>query len=183
MKILEILKNDDEKYVQKSVANNLNDISKDNPEVVIQFIKANINKTQNTNWIVKHGARTLLKQSNQEVMELFGYLRKDDLIVKEFHYLEKVSEYIPLEFSFRVQSNHSLGKLRVEYKIYFLRQNNRYNQKNFQIFQGDIKENTKEFKKKYSFKPISTRKYYQGIQKLEIIINGISYKIEEFILE
>lgn len=183
MKVLDILKNDDEKYVQKSVANNLNDISKDNPEVVIQFIKENINKTQNTNWILKHSARTLLKQSNQEVMELFGYLKKDDLIVDKFLYSKKVSTKNSLEFSFYLKSNKPLGKLRVEYKLYFLRQNEKYNAKVFQIFQGDIKEKIKAFKKSYSFKPINTRKYYKGMQKLELLINGICYKEVEFILE
>jgi len=182
LEVLEILKNDNEKYVQKSVANNLNDISKDNVEVVINFLKNNINKTDNTNWILKHGSRTLLKQSNTEVLKVFGFIERDDMKLCNFLLSKNISKNNNLEFSFKLESNNPLGKLRVEYKIHFLRQNNRYNEKVFMISETVIKEKTKEFKKQYSFKPINTRKYYQGIQKLEIIVNGCSCIQKEFIL-
>ncbi len=60
--IIELLKNDSSKYVQKSVANNLNDISKDNPKMVVEFVKNNLNISKNLDWICKHGSRTLLKK-------------------------------------------------------------------------------------------------------------------------
>ena len=41
--VLELLKNDESLYVRKSVANNLNDISKDNEEMVLSFVALNIN--------------------------------------------------------------------------------------------------------------------------------------------
>src|SRR5574344_2580681 len=59
--IIELLKNDSSKYVQKSVANSLNDISKDNPKIVAQFVKKKLNISKNLDWICKHGSRTLLK--------------------------------------------------------------------------------------------------------------------------
>ncbi|MDZ7819313.1 MAG: DNA alkylation repair protein [Aliarcobacter sp.] len=46
LEIIELLKNDKSLYVQKSVANNLNDISKDNPQIVIDFVKQNLGKTK-----------------------------------------------------------------------------------------------------------------------------------------
>ncbi|XQC05764.1 DNA alkylation repair protein [Arcobacter cryaerophilus gv. pseudocryaerophilus] len=67
--IIELLKNDSSKYVQKSVANNLNDISKDNPKMVVEFVKNNLNISKNLDWICKHGSRTLLKKGDKEVLE------------------------------------------------------------------------------------------------------------------
>ncbi len=60
--ILEKLKNDPEEFVRKSVANNLNDISKDNPELVLDICERWHGTSKNTDWIVKHACRTLLKQ-------------------------------------------------------------------------------------------------------------------------
>ena len=61
LEVLELLKDDDSKYVQKSVANNINDISKDNPNIVIDIVKRWKNHSKNRDWILKHGSRTLIK--------------------------------------------------------------------------------------------------------------------------
>ena len=60
--ILENLKNDPARFVRLSVANNLNDIAKDNPEIVIDLAKKWKGESKEVDWIIKHGCRTLLKQ-------------------------------------------------------------------------------------------------------------------------
>ena len=72
--------------------------------------------------------------------------------------------------------------LRVEYVIHFLRKNGIHNKKVFQIYNGDLKTERKSFSKTYSFKEITTRKYYKGIQKLSIIVNGVEFIQKEFTL-
>lgn len=64
--ILENLKNDPARFVRLSVANNLNDIAKDNPEIVIDLAKKWKGESKEVDWIIKHGCRTLLKQGNPE---------------------------------------------------------------------------------------------------------------------
>ena len=71
--ILENLKNDPTRFVRLSVANNLNDIAKDNPEIVIDLAKKWKGESKEVDWIINHGCRTLLKQGIPEVMELFGF--------------------------------------------------------------------------------------------------------------
>ena len=78
LNILEQLKSDSSLYVRKSVANNLNDISKDNPQAVIDVVKKWSGKNPNTDWILRKGCRTLIKTANPEVMELFGYTNFED---------------------------------------------------------------------------------------------------------
>lgn len=57
--ILTNLKDDPEKFVQKSVGNNLNDLYKYNPQkadfIINEWIKSGQSKAQN--WIIKHGRR------------------------------------------------------------------------------------------------------------------------------
>jgi 3-methyladenine DNA glycosylase AlkC len=91
IKILEILKNDDEKYVQKSIANNLNDISKDNPQIVISLAKQWLGKSKSLDYIVKHGCRTLLKTRDKETLYLFGYKNIKDLQIVDIKVDKKVT--------------------------------------------------------------------------------------------
>ena len=53
MRILELLKADPSPYVQKSVANNLNDISKTHPELVLETARRWQGQNPVTDWILK----------------------------------------------------------------------------------------------------------------------------------
>ncbi|MFT3985988.1 MAG: DNA alkylation repair protein [Lachnospiraceae bacterium] len=59
IQILTNLKDDPEKFVQKSVGNNINDLYKDSPEmaeyIIAQWRKTSSSKAQE--WIIKHGMR------------------------------------------------------------------------------------------------------------------------------
>lgn len=171
--ILELLKNDESLYVRKSVANNLNDISKDNPLLVIAFIKENIGQSKNLDWILKHGARTLLKQSHPEILRLFGYGNTDHITLKALTYDKRIHLEECLHFSFELHSNKSLGKLRIEYAIDLVRKNNKKINKVFHISSVHEKKCLKTVSTKHSFKKVTTRVYYAGVHKVYILVNGI----------
>ena len=180
LEIIELLKNDKSKYVQKSVANNLNDISKDNPHLVIEFVKNNLGVSKEFDWICKHGSRTLLKQGNKEVLALFDFDKSHHVLVSNFYYDKKVKVDEHLTFSFEVNSDETIGNLRVEYAIYYLKSNNTHNKKVFMISQNEIKSSSKKFVKKQSFKNMTTRKHYLGKHYIAILINGIEVLKKEF---
>ncbi|MDZ7868384.1 MAG: DNA alkylation repair protein [Rheinheimera sp.] len=69
--VLRALKQDPEDYVRRSVANNLNDISKDHPSLVLQLAQQWYGSHIHTDWILKHALRGLLKQRNSEALALF----------------------------------------------------------------------------------------------------------------
>jgi len=75
--ILQNLKDDPSKYVQKSVANNLNDILKDNYPLAIQLIEewTAQNPTPSRKWIIKHALRNQLKQKNKTAERLLKTLK------------------------------------------------------------------------------------------------------------
>lgn len=182
IEILELLKNDESAYVRKSVANSLNDISKDNPDTVKKLVKQWLHVEPKQRGLLKHACRTLLKAGDTETLELFGFSKPNALHVENFECLSevKIGEY--LEFSFLLKSDKILGKLRLEYKLSFLRANATYGEKVFKISEFSSTCRDKHINKKHSFKTISTRKYYKGIQKISIIINGKIFASKEFIL-
>lgn len=69
--ILENLKQDNSLFVKKSVANNLNDILKDNYSIGIDLLKKwSESKNKNTQWIIKHALRNEIKKNNPEALRL-----------------------------------------------------------------------------------------------------------------
>lgn len=182
LEIINLLKYDEAKYVQKSLANNLNDISKDNPEILIQFVKNNLGKNTNLDWVCKHASRTLLKKGDETALLLFGYKQSSHVDVINFEYDRKTNLGENLNFSFSLKSEASLGKLRIEYAIYYKKANGSNSKKVFMIAQNDFNQKEKSFIKKQSFKNMTTRKHYEGEHFISIIINGNEYEKRSFIL-
>lgn len=182
--ILEQLKQDESDYVRRSVANNLNDIAKDNPDVVIAWCKARKGQHPHTDWIIKHGCRTLLKQAHPEVMAMFGYrtaasVSVTDLMIQN----DKLTMGDDLGFGFCVSSSQgALSKLRIEYIIDYVKANGRCSSKVFKVSESDYRQREISFTRKHSFRQMTTRKHYPGEHALSIRINGEVKKAVKFIL-
>lgn len=171
--ILEKLKTDKSEYVRRSVANNLNDISKDNPKLVIKLAKEWHGISPETDKLIKHGCRTLLKQGEPKVLNLFGFKVPKHVELKKFKVTKEIKLGEAIEFEFTLHTiKKNLGKLRIEYIVEFVRQNNKTGQKVFKISEGQYAETERKVNKKHSFKPISTRKYYAGKHSVSVVVNG-----------
>lgn len=185
--ILESLKNDPSEYVRRSVANNLNDIAKDHPQVVTTIATTWLNKesSNETKKLVKHACRSLLKQANPEALSLFGFLPPKNIEVIDFIADKNVKLGETLKFSCKLihSQTKSLGKLRIEFAIDFMKKNNQQARKIFQISESVISKHTKTVEKSFSFKKISTRQYYCGAHAVAILVNGVQLCETEFILE
>ena len=171
--ILNQLKTDPSAYVRKSVANNLNDISKTHPDLVAKLAKDWYGKHEYTDWIVKHGCRTLLKKGNRDVLAIFGFHDVSSIDIDDFALNAKsVAIGGELSFSFTVTAKEAT-KVRLEYGIDYMKANGKRNRKIFQISEILFKENQKKtYVKKHSFEELSTRKHYPGMHSLTLVING-----------
>lgn len=181
--ILEKLKNDESEYVRRSVANNLNDIAKDNPDLVVDVATAWLGVTTNTDKLVKHACRTLLKSGNPEIMALFNFAPPDNIRVMNFEINESVVMGGAVNFSFDLVGDEKLGKIRIEFAIYFVKSNKTLSRKVFKVSEAEIDSSNKSVKKRFSFAPISTRKYYPGKHALSIIVNGVELNKRCFVLD
>lgn len=181
--LLENLKSDDSEYVRRSVANNLNDIAKDNPDIVIQIAKRWKGKGKETDAIIKHGCRTLLKQGNSDILKFFGLADNPKIELINFRIkTKKVCTGENLSFSFSLLNNDKKAQfLRLEYAIYYLRKNGQLSKKVFKISERQINPGEViEIHRKQSFRIITTRQFYIGEHKLAIIVNGQERKVGKF---
>jgi 3-methyladenine DNA glycosylase AlkC len=182
VEILELLKDDASIYVRKSVANSLNDISKDNPHITKEIAQSWINHSKERDKLLKHGCRTLLKRGDKEMLLLFNVAEATHIKIENFRLAKEVKMGEELAFSFELQSRENLGYLRLEYSISFLRKNGSHNSKVFKIAESQYDYPQRLFSKSYSFKPITTRSYYSGRHELCIILNGVVVQNAEFTL-
>jgi len=182
--ILAQLKADPSKYVRKSVANNLNDISKTRPDVFIEIASEWYGKNDNTDWIIKHGSRTLLKKGDSGILALFGLNDTTGITAQDF-ILGATSVAIGnyLDFSFAISAKEPT-KVRLEYGIDYVKSGGKRNRKIFKISEISLKENErKTYAKSHSFADLSTRKHYPGTHSIVLIVNGVERGKLDFELE
>lgn len=173
--ILENLKNDSSEFVRRSVANNLNDIAKDNPDVVLELAKRWKGRSPLTDWIIKHGCRTLLRKANDDALGLFGLpdasrCRITDLALAS----QTIAIGEALEFSFELANEGKNPiRLRVEFGIDYVKANGKTSRKLFKITENDYEAGKKySFKRAHSFRNLTTRTHYPGVHQLAIVLNG-----------
>lgn len=174
LRILKKLKADPSLYVRKSVANNLNDISKKHPDLIVGLAKDWYGKNEHTDWIVKHGCRTLLKKGNRDVLGIFGFADVDCVNINNFS-LDAASFCVgeDMTFSFQIVANKET-KVRLEYGIDYVKANGTRSRKIFKISELSLKKNEKKsYNKTHFFADTSSRKHYPGIHSVTLIVNGI----------
>lgn len=184
LRLLDKLKADPEQMVRRSVANNLNDIAKDNPDLVVETLKGwQKTKDKGMQWIVSHASRTLVKQGHQEAFALLGYPPNLAIRVQRLH-LNKATIQMgeDLTFEFEVQSKSDKSQnLMIDYVVHHMKANGKLAPKVFKLAKKKLgSRETLRLSKKHPFRQISLRKYYLGKHLLEIQINGKIYTQAEF---
>lgn len=183
--ILENLKNDPSEYVRRSVANSLNDIAKDHPHIVLQVAKSWSGLSAETDALIKHGSRTLLKQGHAEILKHYD-LDDTGIVLKDFKLLTptvKIGE--SLTFSFTVRNeNPTEQKVRLEYAVYYKKQNGQNTKKVYKISERIYPAGAEiSIIRKQKFVLITTRKFHLGDHQLSVIINGAEKDLVSFELE
>lgn len=178
--LLDKLKLDDELYVRKSVANHLNDISKNHPQVVIDVLRlwqkgASESDLVKLNWITRHALRTLIKKGHAGALKLMGVDGKASVKISDITLNKKKFKLNDsLEFSFHLKSTgKSSQKIIVDYAIDFMKANGKKGKKVFKLKTINLEPKEEiTLKKKHSLKPITTMKYYPGVHHLYLQVNG-----------
>ncbi len=183
-KILDNLFADQTQYVLRSVANNLNDITKLDANAVIskllEWKKSEKQSQKNMLFLITHSLRSEIKSWNPKALELLWYYQPA-IKINDFRISElQVNIWEYLEFWFELTSNIS-QKLLINYKIYFVMSNGKLREKIFHISKKNISKWEKIIiSKKHSLKNMTTKKLYSWKHFVEIFINGENFWKKEF---
>ena len=184
VEVLDRLHGDSTRYVTRSVANALNDISKQDPGIVISTLKgwwkAKKQNAAELQWMTRHALRTLVKRDHLPALELLGYSPKPAVRIAGLRSSTEVRVGENFECCFRLRSN-ARQKLLVSMRIFFLKANGRQAAKVFAVKNVELDKGEEiELTKKLPFKPVTTRVLYPGLHKAEIAVNGKVLAATEF---
>ncbi|MBX2979456.1 MAG: DNA alkylation repair protein [Flavobacteriales bacterium] len=173
--ILERLRADDALYVRKSVANHLNDFSKDHPKYMVQLLARWDRQHPHTAWIAKHASRTLIKAGDPAALAIFAFdtkvkVRVDDLVVSPKRL--KLGDRLALSFSV-VSEAARTQQLAIDYAIHYRKANGGTSRKVFKLKEVELPaKGALPLSKSQRIMDFSTRKHYPGEHVVEVQVNG-----------
>ena len=186
--ILDNIFYDKTRYVTRSVANHLNDISKMDDKLVIATLQrwkaSGKQNNKEMEYIITHALRTLIKQGNEKALVLLGYKKDPDIVISELvFYQDEVPLGESLIFDFEIEAKEDCDLL-VDYIIHFKTKSGKTSPKVHKIKKLSLKAGDSiKISKKHPFKAnMSTRKLYFGEHKVELQINGVRYAANTFVL-
>lgn len=173
--VLENLKNDPAETVRRSVANCLNDISKDHPDLALDIARRWHGRHPDTDWVVRHALRGLLKKGRAEALAQFGFDRDvAGIVVENLEAPATVPLGGELVFSFLVKNTSDAPQqIRLEYGIDYRTGSGKVSPKVFKIKESVLGPGQAEtIQKRQRFTDFTTRKHYAGEHRLRVLVNG-----------
>ena len=174
--LLEQLKDDESETVRRSVANNLNDIAKDNPDQVISTCRRWLNNASaERRWIIRHATRSLVKSGHPDVFGLLGYTKKPAV---RLEYIELEHKKIKLGESLRftaqlLSRSQQKQRIVIDYAVHHVKANGSRKPKVFKLSEKSLAPGERiTLGKSHPIRPITTRKYYAGTHAIELLVNG-----------
>ncbi len=176
LKLLEMLKDDPELYVRWSVANNLNDIGKDHPEVLVEVARRWWKgASEERRWIVRHALRSLVKRGNAGALALLGFGGKPKIRIGRVQLPKTAKIGGTLRFSVELAStSRSPQDLMVDYVVHFVKANGKAAPKVFKLRKVRLGPGARiELAGRVSFRVLTTRKPRVGRHALDLLVNGV----------
>jgi 3-methyladenine DNA glycosylase AlkC len=179
LELLERLKDDPEEYVRRSVANNLNDISKDHPARVVQVARRWWKDAgDDRKRLVRHALRTLVKAGDEGALGVLGYVRDTPASIGSVVCSPDTVEIggkIRIEVEVENPSEEEAPVL-VDLRVHFVKANGSTSAK---VFKGAMVTMAPgadtTVRKTISLAQHSTRKHYPGSHRIEVMINGTTH--------
>lgn len=175
--LLDRLVDDPELFVRRSVANHLNDITKDHPEYAIEIASDWLKKpSENRQWVIRHALRSLVKKGNPAALELLGY-SKAKFEVKRLSVTPTrvtLGNSVTIELSLVSRSTRD-QRLLIDYAVHFRHANGRQQPKVFKWTQKTLPASgALQLSKRHGFRQVTTRRFYAGEHHVEVLVNGES---------
>lgn len=173
--LLDRLVDDPSLYVRRSVANHLNDISRADPDLVIEAARRWLSApTAERRWIVRHALRSLIKAGHPEVFALLGH---DPHVAFTAGAVHVAPPTVPfggrVSFGLSLTAGEAPARWVVDYAVTFAGARGQPRRK---VFKGSActlaAGETRAFTFVHDFRPITTRRYYPGPHAFEVLVNG-----------
>jgi 3-methyladenine DNA glycosylase AlkC len=182
--LLHALRADESPYVRTSIANHLNDLTRLDPTLVVDTVRAWLDEgLPHAPAIAKRALRNLVKAGHPGALAVFGVSTKVRAKLIALRLEKKrirVGDKLTFEATFEGKADEQLV---IDYALSFPGAGERVSRKVFKLVQRPIERGEQlTIRKQHSFRPITTRAYRAGKHKLELLVNGRCHAELEFTL-
>ncbi|MDR7383921.1 DNA alkylation repair protein [Promicromonospora iranensis] len=175
--VLDALYRDESEYVRRSVANHLNDLSRDHPELVVATAGRWLAEpAATTQGLVRHALRTLVKRGDPGALGLLGFgpasLEIDGPVLDG----ARVPFGGTLRFTAEVRNvGAEKARLSIDYVVHHQKANGSRTAKTFKLTTSTLAPGERvRLSREHSFRPITTRRYYPGPHAVALQVNGVA---------
>lgn len=184
--LLEKLRDDPSLYVRRSVANNLNDIGKDHPGLLVETAaRWMAGATSERHWVIRHALRDLVKRGDTAALSVLGYADAARIDVQSVG----ITPLAPriggsVVITCRLRNPTSSGqRVMVDLRVHFVKSNGAGAAKVFKLAAIDIAAGTTvSLRKTISLAQLTTRRHYPGQHLVELQMNGVASPLGTFTL-
>ena len=182
--VLDRLHADNTRYVTRSVANTLNDLSRiDAGAVVTALERWHRQQTQQADelqWMTRHALRTLLREDHPKALAFLGYPAKPRYRVSGLETSNRVEVGAAFELWCTLTSL-AAQKLKITLRIHFLKANGKHSAKTYAVKEKRFRKGELiEISKRVPFRPVTTRTLYPGTHYAQLLVNGTSRQKRPF---
>lgn len=182
--LLELLKDDDSTMVRRSVANNLNDLGKVHPDLLIRTAGAWLEgASPNRRGLVEHALRSAVRRGNMDALRLLGYGQDPRISIEEVAFTpERVRIGGQVVMTFRLTSTSTRPQdLLVNVAVHFLKARGVATPKVFKVARVTLAPREQlELKTRFSLAVHTTRIPRPGHHVVDVIVNGCATRVGSF---
>jgi 3-methyladenine DNA glycosylase AlkC len=194
LELLEQLKDDSALYVRRSVANNLNDIGKDHPAVLVETARRWLagdgeggggkgEASENRQWLVKHALRSAVKRGDPAALQLLGFGAGAKVTVRNVRIApQRVKAGGTVTIAFELHNNtRQVQDVLADFRVHFIKANGKPSARVFKLKTVQLAPDASApLGKSLSLVPMTTRKHYPGTHRVDALINGQVVPLGEF---
>ena len=184
VELLELLKDDPELYVRRSVANNLNDIAKDNPDVVVDVCRRwSVDAGPDRSWLIRHALRTLIKRGNPGALDVLGFGAPATVSARGVRIspsAPQIGDSVRIELDLANEGG-APGHVLVDLRVHFVKANGSRSPKVFKLTTADLAPGESiALRKTIALHQQTTRTHYPGTHSVELLVNGDARPLGSF---
>ncbi|MEZ6070587.1 MAG: hypothetical protein R3C10_10005 [Pirellulales bacterium] len=191
IQLLDVLRDDSSEYVRRSVANNVNDISKDHPDLVVRTCRrwqrargGDAAQLKNRQRLIARATRTLVKESHPDVWALLGYADPPEVRVTGLRLAPqtiRIGQAVTLCATIHSPAHAASQRLVIDYAVHHVKAAGHTTAKVFKLRTVALPPGEKlTISKRHDVRRITTRRYHPGRHSVELLINGRSFGRRNF---
>jgi 3-methyladenine DNA glycosylase AlkC len=173
--LLRRLQDDPSTYVRRSVANHLNDIARDHPQLIVLWLKEHLpDATPARRAMLRHASRTLIKQGQPEVLQSWGIGKPLRGQARLSLAPGRLAMGEVLTLTVRLQSGSAHPQtLAIDYAVHHVKASGATSPKVFKGWTLQLGAHERRtLVKRHSMRALTTRRYHPGRHDVDLRING-----------